>query len=509
LRGTEPRCKSFPNGIGKIGNASPAMSGEPLSARDQPSPQQVGAVAQLIADALAQVGDSQAKLASIVTEAAYDLDGKMTTVHSSAVSRWVNGVIIPRANMRRWIAHGLAKHGLAISRQQLDAAAAEDRKSRKNRVSNGTIPPNSPIPSPQAAVDSDDVERKAFLGWMASGAVALATLDFERVGAMLAGARADSAALDDMETLTRDLVKREATLAPSALLPAVQGHLQGLRDVLLWTPSSLTRRAHSLAGQAALLAGYLKFKQDRHADADAYYAMAHQFGDLAGDPRLLAALLVLQAQRWEGENQPREGENHALVVSLLDRAVSLLGSDPGPATAAHVLTFRARSYAEASSAEAAYVARAMRDLDDLQRHLARLPSADASLYIVESVRGEAIQKGAMALVHLGRPVEAAAQLSALLAANGQMSLSWRAHVMTNLAVAHVANGDSEHASDLLSVSLQLAAQAAAPRGVNRVSHARRRWLAGHESPAVSRLDEQLAAFAPPPGTGPTHFLPAS
>ncbi len=497
------------------------MSEESLSLREQPTAREVGAVALLIADAVSQL-DSQAELAALITEAAYDLDNKKTTVFPSAVSRWLNGLMIPRANMRRWIAHALANAGIPISRQQLDAAAAEDRRRRRRHPT-----PNAPIghhsdrthahtgspllsPSnlPDAPVDSDDVKRRAFGWWIATAGAAVASLDFERVTAMLAGTHADDAALDDMETLTGTLVKQEASLAAPVLFPAVHGHLQGLRDLLLWTPASLAPRAYSLAGQTALLAGYLKFKQDRHAEADAFYSQAHRFGDLAGDMRLLAALFVLQAQRWEGENLPRDGENHPLVISLLDRAVSLLGSDPDPVTAAHVLTFRARSYAEASHAEPGYAARAMRDLDDLHRYLARLLSADAGLYIVESVRGEAIQKGAMALVHLGRPVEAGAQLGGLLASAGQMSLSWRAHVIANLAVAHAAKGQADYACDLLSASVQLAAQAAAPRGINRVRHARHRWLATHASPAASRLDDQLQALALPATSGQPPFLPA-
>lgn len=89
-----------------------------------------------------------------------------------------------------------------------------------------------------------------------------------------------------------------------------------------------------------------------------------------------------------------------MTLSLLDQAVSILGPNPDPDVAAHVLTFRARSYAEASRAEPAYFARALSDLDALDAHLARLPSAPTSFYIVENVKGEAAQKGAMALVHL-------------------------------------------------------------------------------------------------------------
>jgi len=88
-----------------------------------------------------------------------------------------------------------------------------------------------------------------------------------------------------------------------------------------------------------------------------------------------------------------------------------------------------------------------------------------------------------------------------------MSLSWRAGVIANLAAAGAAKGEPDHACDLLSASLRLAAQAAAPRGVNRVWHARQGWLVAFHSPAASSLDEQLHTLAVPAGSSP-HFLPA-
>lgn len=464
-------------------------------------------VRDLVAEAIVRQPDPSLRaIAQRVTEAGWDLDGDKSTVHPSTVHDWLNGTI-PGPRMRRLIAHALD-----IPQNDLDAAATHQRKHRWRRQPSGTyavdrVAEVSGAPAPASAldsqtpsdsVDSDGVKRRAFGLWLASAGAAVATMDFERTAALLAGTRPDHAALDDMETLTRDLVQREATLAPRSLFPAVQGHLQGLRDMLLWTPTSLAPRGYSLAGQTALLAGYLMFKQDRHTDADTYYSMAGRFGELAGDTRLRAALLVLQAQRWEGENLPREGENHALALSLLDRAVALLGSDPDPAAAAHVLTFRARSYAEASRAEPSYAATAMHDLDRLHTYLSRMPSTDTSLYIVESVRGEAIQKGAMALVHLDRSAEAATQLEGLLTTVVRTSDSWRAHILTNLAVARAASGHADHALELLNASLQLASHAAALRAINRVRYARQRWLANHDGPAALSLDEQLRALVESP-----------
>jgi len=335
------------------------------------------------------------------------------------------------------------------------------------------------------------------------GVSAMSGIDLDRFAAMLAGTRADDAGLDDFESITLDLIHREATVAPQSLMPSVRGHLKGLRDMLVWTPPSLAPRAHSLAGQTALLAGYLLFKQDRHADADVYWTLADRFGELSGDRRLRAALLVLQAQRSDPfpdrpRSSPQGGENVPLTLALLSRAISLLGPTPDPVVAAHVLTFRARSYAEASHSDPAYSGLAMHDLEALQTHLGQMPAADTSLYIVESIRGEAVQKGAMTLVHLGRPAEAAAQLVGLLASIGQASPSWRSHVTANLAVARAAMDEPEQACELLGASLHLAGQASAPRAINRVRHARQRWLGHYDGAAALRLDDQLRALPPPP-----------
>jgi hypothetical protein len=446
------------------------MSEDSPQPHDRLPPEPDAPLAKLIADAVARIG-SLRKAAAAVTDAAWHMDRKRTTVHPSTVADWLSGAI-PHRSTRRWISSALE-----IPLDDLTRAAEAQR-----------------APRDSALVDSDDVERREFTKLLLVAGTAAGSLDLERFASILAGTRADEPGLDDLETLTVDLIRRETTLAPHSLFPAVRGHLAGLRDVLVWTPPSLAPRAYSLAGQTALLAGYLMFKQDRHGEADVYWSLADRFGDMAGDVRLRAALLVLQAQRWEGENLPRQGDNLPLSLALLDRAASLLGPNPEPAAAAHVLTFRARRHAEASRADRAYAARSMHDIDSLHSHLSRMHSADASIYIVESVRGEAVQKGAMALLHLGRPNDAAADLERLLASIGQASLSWRSGVTTNLAASRAAMGESEHACDLLSASLQLATQASATRAVNRIRHARQQWLADYDGPPAARLDEQLLAI---------------
>jgi hypothetical protein len=343
------------------------------------------------------------------------------------------------------------------------------------------------------AVDSDPMRRREFIKLGGLGVVALAGgFDLERLASILAGTRVDASGLDHLEALTGDLMRREATLAPHALLPAVRGHLQGLHEMLVWTPSSLAPRAYSLAGQTALLAGYLRFKEDNHADADAYWGLAHRYGHVAGDERLRAAILVLQGWRWHDEDM-------SLAITLLDRAESLLGKTPEPVAAAEVLSMRGRRHAEASKGDPAHGTLALRDVDTAQAHLSRLRTEDSTFYIFESVKGEVSELRALTFLSLDRPKEAVAELESLLLAIGPESLSWRSYATTSLATAHADMHDPERACELLVSALQLAERAAAQRCIHEVRSTRHRWpqLAEYDGPSARRLDERLRALAAP------------
>jgi transcriptional regulator with XRE-family HTH domain len=336
----------------------------------------------------------------------------------------------------------------------------------------------------------DDVQRRAFERLLLFGIGAAAVgLDHERLASILAGTRTDTSALDDMETLTSDLVRQETILAPDSLLPAVRGHLQGITGVLVWTPAKLAPRAYSLAGQTALLAGYLMFKQGRHTDADTYWSLADRFGGMAGDIRLRAALLVLQAYRWQDQDLPR-------TLTLYDRAAAILGPAPDPAVAALVLAKRAPRRAEASHADATYATLALRDIDSAHSYAGGVEQPDNNVYVWESLTGNLIERRAETLLHLDRPHEAATEFERALASMDPSWLSARSGGLAYIAAARARCGDPEHASVLLSSALGLAAEASSSRHIERVRSYRHRWVGGYDGPAARRLDEQLGAIAP-------------
>jgi tetratricopeptide (TPR) repeat protein len=344
------------------------------------------------------------------------------------------------------------------------------------------------------------VKRRSFAALLAlAGTSAAVGVDLGRLSAVLSGTPIDAPALDDMETLTADLIRREASLAPSALLPAVRGHLAGLQDMLIWTPSSLAPRAYSLAAQTALLAGYLMLQQERPTDADAYWLLADRLADLAGDTRLRITLLVHQAWRWEVDNLP-------LSLALADRAESLLGTNPDPAIAAMVLSVRAIHRSDASPTVSMHAASATHDLDRADASLRRMPPADDALYLFRSVEAQVIEMRAHTLINLGQYHDALGYLQQVLAAIDPSWLATRSYATMNLGTAIARMGEPEHACEVLSTAVQLAESASSPRCLFFVKHKYQRWLAGYDGPAAHRLHEQLQSLRLRPGGA---ALPAS
>jgi tetratricopeptide (TPR) repeat protein len=465
------------------------MSGEPPFSPDPPTDDPAGPFSKLIADAIAARRLKLRGAAELVTDAAWELGRSRDTVHPSTIHGWIHGAVAG-PKMRRWIARGLD-----IPLEDLNAAADEQWHMRRSRHSRPESPP-VPLPDPDShsaddRVDSDDVKRRTFGLWLATAGAAVATMDLDRAAALMAGTQPDHAALDDMETLTRDLVQREATLAARSLFPAVQGHLQGMRDMLLWTPASLAPRAYSLAGQTALLAGYLMLQQERTREADAYWELAARFADMSGDVRLSAALLVHQAWRWEEQDLTRS-------LAFLDRALSILGQNPDPAMAAMVLSARAARHAEATETDPNHATSALRDIDSAQANLSRTPTAHDRLYLFRSVSYQAIESRADVFRNLGSHGDAATAYQAALALidpTWQASRSW---VTSGLAAAIARRGDPEYACDLFATSIQLAANVS-PRSARYIQDKYMTSLAGYDGPAARRLNDRIRALALPGG----------
>jgi transcriptional regulator with XRE-family HTH domain len=342
-----------------------------------------------------------------------------------------------------------------------------------------------------AAVDSVPVKRRDFIKLGGLGVAALAQgIDAERLAAVLAGMGVDEQAIDGVESLTRNLMRLEATTAPQLLLPAVAGHLGAFRELFFRAPARRVAHVYSLAGETALLAGWLALKLERRTLADQYWTDAGRFAQIAADVNLQAALVVCRSYLYHAYRQREGGVMSA--IHLYERAGALLGS-LAPAAAALFYSERAGCLAKATYADSSRAGAAMRDLDVALRHLDRMDDGDAPLYIFESIRGDLAHTRGMTLLYVGRPREATAEFEQLLNSLGTSSPSWRSGITACLGAAHARLGAVEQACDALGRAHGLAVEAGSPYRVRNVRAISQDYLAGIDAPAVRRLEEEIGS----------------
>jgi hypothetical protein len=315
-------------------------------------------------------------------------------------------------------------------------------------------------------------------------------IDAERLAAVLAGIGVDEQAIDGVESLTRNLMRLEATTAPQSLLPPVAGHLGAFRDLFFGAPVRLLARTYSLAGETALLAGWLALKLERRTLADQYWTDADRFAEIAGDANLQAALVVCRTYLYHSYRQREQGMTPA--VRLYERAESLLGSLE-PAAAALFYSGRAGCFAKTTHADSSRAGAAMRDLDAALRHLDQMDDGDAPHYIFQSIRGDLAHTRGMTLLYVGRPREATAEFENLLNSLGTSSPSWRSGITACLGAAHARLGAVEQACDVLGRAHGLAVEAGSPYRVRNVRVISQEYLGGIDTPAVRRLEEQIGS----------------
>ena len=422
---------------------------------------------------------TQTRVAELVQEAAASEKMHCAT-DGRLVGLWRSGKVTPGRTSVRWLAVAL---GLPLAELSEAAEAQREQPQRGGGQDDDLSRPGTGSAHTQR-VDSSSVERREFtrLGFLSVAGLAARGVDLERWGAVLAGTRVDARTLEDQRLINQDLMQRSWSAAPQALLPAVQGHLDGFRDILLWTPLGLAPQAYTLAGEIALLAGYLALKLDQRDQADVFWMLADRFGETAGNGTLRANVLVLWGWRWHEE------DHQARAFEVFDHAAGLVGPGDDPFTAA--LTFSSRAY---EHADAHQTAAALRDMEAAESHLGRLGEGDASRYIVEDIEGEVAISRARCLLRLDRARDALGELERIIAAMDPASKSGRSMVMVEQAAAHAWLGEIEPACAVLREALRLAGEASAPYRAQRVLATRRQWLAGYDSPALGDLDEELRA----------------
>ncbi len=292
------------------------MSEESPSPPERLSGHRVGPYAELIACALAR-GHSEHDLAALITDAAFDLNRERTTVHASAVSRWLSGTVA-RPKMRRWTAHAFQNAGIPISLEQLNAAAKTQRQLSDLRRPPSVLRPGPPIHTPEAravlthSANSGQTEPLPYrlaedpIASLAGVTILGEGEPSERLEYVLKHpSRMDGPTLSHLEQVLVGLETIERHVEAEALIGATLGHLSALTNLLRGTlPSSARRYLCSIAGETAGLAARLYAQLSATSRADSYFRSGLAAAHEADDQALVAYLVGVMAGQLGYRHDP-------------------------------------------------------------------------------------------------------------------------------------------------------------------------------------------------------------
>jgi transcriptional regulator with XRE-family HTH domain len=164
--------------------------------------------------------------------------------------------------------------------------------------------------------------------------VALAASLFFDPDRVVEAQTADAPLIEDLESLTTELARRQHHARPQTILGPIRAHLSYLLQLgnTSLTPSLRLRLARVTAETAAL-AGWVAFRGTGDlVTAHAQLALGRQQAREAGDDVLLAQLLAATSSLHSSLDIPRPGEDQSspLALSLLQAAQRKAGSGSTP-----------------------------------------------------------------------------------------------------------------------------------------------------------------------------------
>jgi transcriptional regulator with XRE-family HTH domain len=145
---------------------------------------------------------------------------------------------------------------------------------------------------------------------------------------------ADPALLQDLESLTAELARRQHYARPQAIHGPIQAHLRSLLDLGSSSMGpSLRLRLARVTAETAALAGWVAFRgYGDLTTAHAQLALARQRARDADDDVLTAQLLAATSSLYSSLDLPRgrDRQSSPLALSLLQAANGKAGSGPSP-----------------------------------------------------------------------------------------------------------------------------------------------------------------------------------
>ncbi len=410
-------------------------------------------------------------------------------VDATTVSRWERGVRRPRPRYVRLLCQ--------LFELPADQLGLVDRLEPGMGSTPGADPrltSDAEKPRSAAITRPEEMERREFIRKLTTAlgtAFLPPVLDHLAPEPWTALARAlqrpagvDRETLDELESRTVGLHLLEQRLPARQLADEVVRHLRLLTHLLEFTQSPTVRTwLATLAGETAVLAGWLAFDRRDHARARAYYEVALDAAKEAGDEPLAACALGYlsylaslegaadEAQRLLREARRRAGPAYpATRAWLAGREAQELAIVGDTLAALDVLE---HAYAEFERAHPEEERSWTRFLDR-----SRFESLAVATYVPLGEAGAALTAGREAMASLAGP-----------------DFKKRSIVLADVAIAYARLGEAEAACQLGGEALAIGLRTESRLGLERVRELRRHLEPWNGARAVRDLDDQLQAVA--------------
>jgi transcriptional regulator with XRE-family HTH domain len=335
------------------------------------------------------------------------------------------------------------------------------------------------------------VQRREFLAVLGVGAL----VDMERLDRVLEGLGVDAATVNGLAELNRLYAEQSRRAEPGLIISGLQGHLRSQLEIAASAPEAMSVKIKALAAEAALLAGMLAFRVDHPTEALHYWMLAN---GLAEDSHHRVAQAYVLAARGSVALSPSNfgglGGNAKEARRLLDQALAVLGVKASGVAPATVYAWRSVQQALLGDAK-----KAEEDLAsaDWALNNASTDTTNDLCGLAAKSRGELDAERAVCALWLGQHNRVVEILESGEVADQRPSPGWRAARMADLAAAHAARGDQDHAASVLLDATNIAIGAKDPWRIRRIRGIRRRWLSDKlAGDVVQELDQKLAGLRP-------------
>jgi transcriptional regulator with XRE-family HTH domain len=333
-----------------------------------------------------------------------------------------------------------------------------------------------------------EMQRRAFLTNAAVAGLALlgapaGSEPWQRLSSALRRpSRTDNRTVDDLEAVTVSFQELYQRVSPYAVVAPARSHLTTLTRLLEdgRQPDHIRRRLASLAGETAILMGWLTSDEGEHAAALSYYQTAMDAAQEANDPALgayaIGSASTLPAFRASPE--------HTLYL-LTESTHGFRASEASASTRAWIGSLAAEAHAKAGDE-----AEAFRSLDRAATALALVVEDEirprVRFFDEARLAGE---RGVIA-VRLGAADEGRQILDEAIR-ELQPGMKIQSRLLTSLARAHLRQGNVEHACQIGHDSLAVALASETEPSLQDLQQLRTEMRPWDHTAAVREFDAAL------------------